>query len=484
MFILYIAIKYGIAIGNALKATGTPLGSTFSNLATIFNFLTMVAFMFIALSIARKSGIVGAETTLKYADAGRKWATGYAGRMTGVPRLSERLAESGAAQRFAARFPIFGGATLRTLQRGAALGGREDVIKKEADTAMKLAPRYQATAYLKASAPVRRRLEDQMKADGIAEMMHYADDQKTRQKIKDTAFAYLPPEQKADAKRKLKDAYADREGNKQSMSQLGARWNDPNYYSATEKESIVDEMKTERRARLIGAAKDVGEVERMIESVLGDNARELDKTREEIARYGISLSPDQFLPYFNKLNDETKRKFFDIINPRELDRQMADFGIPVPGAAPAQAAEKTANEAAFLSALQPLGRNRSNIEIRKIVGAVRPKFYGKLGYATQEELVRALTPTEAASMNEEDMKDTAISQHFDGGQLQAIVRSQRVSTETRKEVRTNVEARVADQRRSIRTAFASGQMTQADRDRETDRLDRLERFINHSSAFQ
>ncbi|MBI3273595.1 MAG: type IV secretion system protein [Candidatus Colwellbacteria bacterium] len=250
MFLLYIAIKYGIGIGEALKATGGNLGGTFSNLATIFNFLTMVAFMFIALSVGRKSGIYGAEIVVKTAGDARKWATGYAGRMTGVPRLSEKLAESGAAQRFAARFPTLGGATLRTLQKGATLGGREAAIKREVDTAMKLAPRYQATAYLKASKPVRRKLEEQMKAEGLAEVMHYTDDKKTRQKIRDAAFAYMPPEQRKDSQEKLKTAYADREANRQSTGQLVGRF-DSNYYTQAEEEKIFDEAKTDRRAKIL-----------------------------------------------------------------------------------------------------------------------------------------------------------------------------------------------------------------------------------------
>lgn len=496
LFLLYIAINYGIKIGEAIKKTG-EVGGTFSNLATIFNFLTMVAFMFIALSVARKSGIVGAETVMKYADASRKWATGYAGRRTGIPRLSEKLAESGAAQRFAARFPTLGGATLRTLQKGATLGGREAALKKQVDTTMGLAPRYQATAYLKAGAPARKRLEGQLKTEGMAEMMHFTDDQKTRDKIRDTAFASLPAEQRKDSQEKLKTAYGDREANRQSTGQVVGRF-DSKYYTEDEEKKIFDEMKPDRRAKvLMRSTRDIAELEKkMIEGIGERDVREIERTYEELARTSIDLNPDVFVQKFNQLSEMANKKLFDIINPRELEQKMAGFadaGIlastpttltpaEIERLAPAERAQYEQKK--FLNAMHGLGRNRNNIEIRKIAGAVRPKFYSELDYGTQEELARALTPAEAASMNEEDMKDATISQYFDGGQLEAIARSQRVSPETRHHVRDNVVAYSNSQRTLFGNQLYMTTITQAEYDRQIGRLDRLEAYLNRSSAYQ
>lgn len=477
LFLLYIAVNYGIKIGEALK--GAQLGGTFSNLATIFNFLTMVAFMFIALSVGRKSGIVGADVVMKYADAGRKWATGYAGRMTGVPRLSERLAESGAAQRFAARFPTLGGATLRTLQKGATLGGREAALKKQVDTAMQLAPRYQATAYLKAGASVRRRLEDQMKPEGIAEMLHYTDDQKTRKKIKDTAFAHQSPDQRKDSQERLKTAYADREANRQSTGQLVGRF-DSAYYTKDEEEKIFDEAKTDRRAKvLLRSRRNIAELEqRMLDGIGRRDVREIERTYDEIARNGIEMDSDTLVQKFNQLSKEANQKLYDIIDPGDLREKMKGFNPNGTSAVPEEQA-KFDEQKKFLERLNPnlpgggLGLNKRGIEIRKIVGAVQPTYWQELGYGSQQELVEALSPAEAASMGEEDMKLAAISQHFDGGQLEAIARSQRVTPETRVQIRDNIKAYIAFQR-------AAGPLTP----QQIAHLDSVEQYLARSLVWQ
>lgn len=490
LFLLYIAINYGITIGNALKATGTQLGGTFENLATIFNFLTMVAFMFIALSVARNSGIKGAEVVMKYADASRKWAQGYAGRMTGVPRLAEKYSQSGTAQWLAARGPLLGGLAGRPLmklaERGARAGGREEALKSRTDVITKLEPRFQGNAYLRAGAPVRKRYEEQMKPEGMAEMLHYTDDQKTRQKIRDAAFASQSSDQRGNSQERLKTAYADREINKQSTGQLVGRF-DSTYYTKEEEEKIFDEAKTDKRAKvLMRSTRNIADLEqRMLDGIGRRDVREIERTYEEIARTSIDMNPDAFLQKFSQLSNIANKKLFDIINPRELERQMADFGVDVDPATGARTARAlNVDENAFLSKMQPLGRNRNNIEVRKIVGAVRPKFYSELGYGTQEDLVRALTPAEAASMNEEDMKDAAISQHFDGGQLEAIARSQRVTPDTRRQVRDHVLTYSGSQRTLFGNQLYMTTITQAEYDRQINRLDRLEAYLNRSSAYQ
>jgi hypothetical protein len=504
MFILYIAIKYGIAIGEAIQNTGKSIGGTFSNLATIFNFLTMVAFMFIALSVARKSGIVGAETTLKYADAGRKWATGYAGRMTGVPRLAEKYAQSERAQRLAASGALFGlsgvagRGLMKLAQRGAKAGGREEALKARTDAITKLAPRFQGQAYLSAGQPIRRRVEEQIKTDGIAEMMHYLNDQGKRKQIENAAFAYQPPEQRKDSQEKLKTAYADREINKQSTGQLVGRF-DSKYYTKAEEEKIFDEAKTDKRAKiLMRSTRDIAELEqRMLNGIGTKDVREIERTYDEIARNGVEMDGNTLIQKFNKLSKEANQKLYDIIDPGDLREKLKDF---TPGATstltdPVERAKEQAKfdeQREFLERIGPasrradqnavpelgLGRNKRGVEIRKIVGAVRPTAWKELGFASQEELVRALTPAEATSMREEDMQDIAISQYFDPGQLEAIGRSQRVTPKTRKQIRQNVENYITVTRGNLPSRLPQGTPDPAH-----DQLDRIRDFLNRSPAY-
>ncbi|MBI3273594.1 MAG: hypothetical protein HYZ69_00465 [Candidatus Colwellbacteria bacterium] len=87
-------------------------------------------------------------------------------------------------------------------------------------------------------------------------------------------------------------------------------------------------------------------------------------------------------------------------------------------------------------------------------------------------------------MREEDMTQAAISQHFAGGQLEAIARSQRITPETRHHVRDNVLTHSGNQRTLFGNQLFMTTITQAEYDRQIDRLDRLETYLNRSSAFQ
>ena len=137
LFLLYIVINIVSkgTILEQLKADNQSFGTAFgspndANVKLILNFAILIVLLIASLIVAQRMGAVGAGTVQSWGKAAGKWGRGVAGRATrrtAIARPMRAVAESKWAQRFAAASPRFGGAFLRTTQKGAKVGGLDKI---------------------------------------------------------------------------------------------------------------------------------------------------------------------------------------------------------------------------------------------------------------------------------------------------------------------------------------------------------------------
>jgi hypothetical protein len=127
----------GTAFADAMS--GNPSG-----FSIIFSFIIIIALMIASLIVAQKMGAVGAGAVQSWGKSAAKWGRGVAGRNT-VGRVSRAAAQSQWAQTFAAKHRRFGGGImLRTLQRGAKVGGLDKITEAKINTGMSLSSEQRA----------------------------------------------------------------------------------------------------------------------------------------------------------------------------------------------------------------------------------------------------------------------------------------------------------------------------------------------------
>jgi len=124
----------------------------FATIAIVFlNFTVLTVLMIACLIVAQKMGAMGAGTVMGWGKAAGKWGRGVAGRATrrtAIARPVRAVAESKWAQRFAAVSPRFGGAMLRTAQKGAKVGGLDKITEAKVATGMSLRTSELRASYL------------------------------------------------------------------------------------------------------------------------------------------------------------------------------------------------------------------------------------------------------------------------------------------------------------------------------------------------
>jgi hypothetical protein len=161
LFLFYLLVRIIYPGEGKVGVLGSMLGSLaqnterlnglnafFASIATIvIYFIIMCVLMVSCLIVAQKMGAYGAGTVMGWGQRARGWAQGYAGgvaRRTAVARPARALAESRVAEKLAARFPKMGGAMLKTLQRGAKVGGLDKITEQRVATGMTLPPEQRA----------------------------------------------------------------------------------------------------------------------------------------------------------------------------------------------------------------------------------------------------------------------------------------------------------------------------------------------------
>ena len=117
MFYVSMLLIDGIQESVITNIEGSTFGALFQgesgNIAIVFNFIIITAFMIASLVIAKKLGAVGAEMVIKWGHNARKWGqsaiggatfglAGLAGRHT-IGRVASRVARSRGFQEFAGR---------------------------------------------------------------------------------------------------------------------------------------------------------------------------------------------------------------------------------------------------------------------------------------------------------------------------------------------------------------------------------------------
>lgn len=144
-FLLYIAITWGFQMANF-----NIQGNQILNTALAFNYVATLVFLLASLLVARKMGIMGAETAIKFGSYLRKGTMGFVGRQSlrPVARGSEAFLNSRLGQTIAAT-PIVG-----QVMRAPALAVSTRVAqaKKEADRFKNLSPSV-AVTMLRGAAP-------------------------------------------------------------------------------------------------------------------------------------------------------------------------------------------------------------------------------------------------------------------------------------------------------------------------------------------
>lgn len=150
LFLFYLVammVKNGFlkSIFQGVQANLSGMQAFFASIFIVLLNLTVLAVLMIScLIVAQKMGAVGAGAAQSLGKGAAKWGRGVAGRATrraAIARPARAVAESKLAQRFAAVSPRFGGAMLRTMQKGAKAGELDKKTEAKVSTGMSLSPK-------------------------------------------------------------------------------------------------------------------------------------------------------------------------------------------------------------------------------------------------------------------------------------------------------------------------------------------------------
>ncbi|MBI5045582.1 MAG: hypothetical protein HZC14_01080 [Candidatus Niyogibacteria bacterium] len=180
-----------------------------ASLGTFMQFSVLGILLVACIVVAQEMGAHGANTAMALGKSGAKMATGAAAGFTArntIGRASQRMAASPTMQNIAAAFPRIGGAVLRTLQRGAQVGGREKITEQRAKTGMTLSPAGRAAYLTNADQQTQMAMMKQMPARERAEMLEKATP--TQQTAIGNAMKNLPVEEREKTETLLKERAA------------------------------------------------------------------------------------------------------------------------------------------------------------------------------------------------------------------------------------------------------------------------------------
>jgi hypothetical protein len=284
---------------------------------------------------------------------------------------------------------------------------------------------------------VRRALAEKMGNEKLAEAMHHLDANQ-RTKMKDLAFAHQMPEQQKTSKSGLEKAFSEREL-KEKDANLHTNWKT---YSVDEQKSIIKAMNAERRAAFVNAAPNMKAMEAEMVTALGGDVREIDKTREEIAKLNIKLPADKLIKNLTNLSQETKDKIFDIIKPETLSNVLKGFNISG-GISGGRISTLTDEQVAFLNEMQRAGKQNKVLGISPSIAKHYRAADIEAGTITEDQAVgdsvKILAPSEVKNMSLDALKETRVAQNLNTSQLGALASETRVTHDIRQKIKSDLQ---------------------------------------------
>ena len=169
------ATGIGDMIGTMIEAGAVGgQASGLTDFAKFFiNYIIVIIFLCATVIIAKQMGAVGAEAASNMGQRARKAAQGYAGRValrTAVARPISKIAKSETMEKFAAKYPIIGGASLRIAQTGAKLGGLEKIYERRAGLGMQMAEKQRAEYFKNSDKKTQEEMFKKMSAQQQAQL--------------------------------------------------------------------------------------------------------------------------------------------------------------------------------------------------------------------------------------------------------------------------------------------------------------------------